>query len=306
MYANLPFLKKLPLFWGIIPVYFVIFKVTFTITYYIIFDSKYTNSFLKILSLIIFEPLALLTFITHLLSMFKNPGYVPIPYKPQTNYFEINSNSSVNTDNNTNNGLLQDRNDLFCKKCNNPRPLRSHHCKICGKCTLKMDHHCHWIANCVGYYNQKNFYQFLFYSTLGDLIGFFLLLIRFFSCNLNIKDNIPSDVKIKSPLTLIYYLWEPINIMIAILCSFAMTISIGTLFYKQTWMLLLNQTTIDKKLFEDWNNSPYYNENQSKNFKSVMGESFCDWFSLRFEGNDPYNYSKKKKYYNLDNIESEI
>ena len=198
------------------------------------------------------------------------------------------------------------RSDFFCKKCNNPRPLRSHHCKICGKCTLKMDHHCHWVANCVGYYNQKNFYQFLFYSTFGDLIGFFLLLIRFGSCNLNIKENIPSNVKIKSPLTLIYYLGEPINIMIGVLCSFAMTVSIGTLFYKQTWMLLLNQTTIDKKLFEDWNNSPYYEENKEKNFKSVMGESFCDWISLKFSGNDPYNYSKKKKYYNLDNIESEV
>jgi palmitoyltransferase len=242
-----------------------------------------------------------MTLITHLLSMFKNPGYVPIPYQPSTNYYEINSNSSIKT----NNDLLQERSDLFCKKCNNPRPLRAHHCKICGKCTLKMDHHCHWIANCVGYYNQKNFYQFLFYSTFGDLIGFFLLLIRFFSCKLSIKENVPNNVKIESPFILIYYLWEPINIMIGILCSFAMTISIGTLFYKQTWMLLLNQTTIDKKLFEDWNNSPYYEENKSKNFNSVMGETFCDWISLKFQGNEAFNYSKKKKYYDLDNIENE-
>ena len=302
MYSNRPCIKKIPLFWGIIPVYFVIFEVTFTINYYIIFNANYTNIFIKIISISIFEPLALLTFITHLLSMCKSPGYVPIPYKPQTNYYEINSNSTVIT----NNSLLQDRSDLFCKKCNNPRPLRSHHCKICGKCTLKMDHHCHWIANCVGYYNQKNFYQFLFYSTFGDLIGFFLLIIRFMSCNLSIKENIPNDIKIDSPFTLIYYLWEPINIMIGILCSFAMTISIGTLFYKQTWMLLLNQTTIDKKLFEDWNNSPYYEENKKKNFNSVMGYSFFDWISLKFYGDQPYSYFKKKKYYDLENIEKEI
>ena len=193
MYANLSCSKKIPLFWGIIPVYFVIFEVTFTINYYIIFNSSYENTFIKIISISIFEPLALLTLVTHLLSMLKSPGYVPIPYKPQTNYYEINSSSAVI---NTNNPLLQDRSDLFCKKCNNPRPLRSHHCKVCGKCTLKMDHHCHWIANCVGYYNQKNFYQFLFYSTFGDLIGFFLLIIRFFSCNLSIKENVPKNVKI--------------------------------------------------------------------------------------------------------------
>ena len=306
MYANKPFCNKLSLFWGIIPVYFVIFEVTFTINYYIVFNSNYTNFFIRIISITFFEPFALMTLITHLLSMCKNPGYVPIPYQPSTNYYEINSNSSiVNSNMKTNNDLLQERTELFCKKCNNPRPLRAHHCKICGKCTLKMDHHCHWIANCVGYYNQKNFYQFLFYSTFGDLIGFFLLLIRFFSCKLSIKDNVPNNVKIESPFILIYYLWEPINIMIGILCSFAMTISIGTLFYKQTWMLLLNQTTIDKKLFEDWNNSPYYEENKSKNFNSVMGETFCDWISLKFQGNEAFNYSKKKKYYDLDNIENE-
>ena len=180
MYANQPCLKKLKLFWGIIPVYFVIFEVTFTINYYIIFSKEYDIKIIKIISIILFEPLALLTLITHLISMFKNPGYVPIPYRPDKDYLEINYNIQTNG----NNSLLQDRNDLFCKKCNNPRPLRSHHCRICGKCTLKMDHHCHWIANCVGYFNQKNFYQFLFYSTFGDFFGFFLLLIRFFSCKL--------------------------------------------------------------------------------------------------------------------------
>ena len=303
MYANQPCLKKLSLFWGIIPVYFVIFEVIFTINYYIIFNSQYTIYIMKIISIILFEPLALFTLITHLLSMFRNPGYVPIPYKPPTNYLEINN--SIRATNNSNNTLLQDRNDLFCKKCNNPRPLRSHHCSICKKCTLKMDHHCHWIANCVGYYNQKNFYQFLFCSTFGDLIGFFLLLIRFFNCKLSIKENVPKDVKIKSPLELVYYLWEPINIMIAILCSCAMTISIGTLFYKQTWMLLLNQTTIDKKLFENWENSPYYNENKERNFNSVMGNSFLDWISLRFKGDNPYDTQKRKKYYNLENLEND-
>ena len=301
MYANQPCLKKLKLFWGIIPVYFVIFEVTFTINYYIIFSKEYDIKIIKIISIILFEPLALLTLITHLISMFKNPGYVPIPYRPDKDYLEINYNIQTNG----NNSLLQDRNDLFCKKCNNPRPLRSHHCRICGKCTLKMDHHCHWIANCVGYFNQKNFYQFLFYSTFGDFIGFFLLLIRFFSCKLSIKENVPKDVKIKSPFELMYYLWEPINISIGILCSLAMTISIGTLFYKQTWMLLLNQTTIDKKLFEKWENSPYYEENKEQNFKSVMGSSIKDWFSLRFRGNSPYNARKKRNYYNLDTLESE-
>ena len=295
MYANVPLIKKLVLSWQIIPVYFVVIEVTYSVNHYILFNPS-SSSTKKYLSLFLFNPLSFLTILTHLLSMFKSPGYVPIPY---TNSPDTSKLPDLSINNN------ETRSDLYCKKCQNPRPMRSHHCKICKKCTLKMDHHCHWIANCVGYYNQKNFYQFLFCSTFGDLIGFFILLIRFFNCKLSIKENVPSDVKIKSPFELVYYLWEPINIMIAILCSFAMTISIGTLFYKQTWMLLLNQTTIDKKLFENWENSPYYNEDKEKNFQSVMGNSFIDWISLRFKGDNPYNTQKRKRYYNLENLENE-
>ncbi|XP_066881017.1 palmitoyltransferase ZDHHC16 isoform X6 [Kogia breviceps] len=38
------------------------------------------------------------------------------------------------------------RNDIttvsICKKCINPKPARTHHCSICNRCVLKMDHHC--------------------------------------------------------------------------------------------------------------------------------------------------------------------
>eukprot|EP00158_Paraphelidium_tribonemae_P002122 Partr_v1_DN25137_c0_g1_i4_m76565 putative zinc finger len=60
-----------------------------------------------------------------------------------------------------------------CRKCNGaPKPDRSHHCSICGTCVLKQDHHCPWINNCVGFYNQKFFLLFLLYSAL---LGFYVL-----------------------------------------------------------------------------------------------------------------------------------
>ena len=298
MYANVPFLEKIPLFWAIIPVYFVIFEVTFTMNYYVIFDNN-TSKFFKFISLIFFEPLAIMTIICHLKSMFTNPGYVPIPYKG--NYFSNKLPNSNNNIENINYNNKKFHDDCYCKKCHNQRPPRSYHCKICKKCTLKMDHHCQWVANCVGYYNQKVFYQFLFYSTFGDFLGFLFLLIRFFNCNFNIRENIPKGVKIKSPFTLIYYMWVPIQIAIGFLCGLAMTISIGTLFYKQTLMLLNNQTTIDKKMYENWVNSPYYQYNKSKNFQSVMGKDIYEWFSLSFPGSDPY-YEKNDFYYNLDSF----
>ena len=284
MYANLSLKDKIPHITPIIPVYFVIIEVVFTMNYYVIFNNQ-ANRFIRILSLIFFEPLAILTIITHLKSMFTNPGYVPIPFQ------------QIITSPKDNNSREQ-----YCKQCNNPRPQRSHHCKVCKKCTLKMDHHCPWIANCVGYYNQKNFYQFLFCASFGDFFGFIFILIQFMNTDISIKNNIPNNIKITSPFTLIYYMWGPIQIVIGGLCALAVTIGVGTLFYKQTYMLLNNQTTIDKKQYEIWENSPYYEKDQMKSFCSVLGNNFCDWISLKFEGNDPYYLDRNKGYVTLENV----
>lgn len=41
------------------------------------------------------------------------------------------------------------------------KPYRTHHCRSCGTCILKYDHHCPWIGQCVGARNQKFFVNFL-------------------------------------------------------------------------------------------------------------------------------------------------
>ncbi|XP_050421560.1 palmitoyltransferase ZDHHC16 isoform X2 [Adelges cooleyi] len=61
-------------------------------------------------------------------------------------------------------------NDVInCKKCDSPRPPRTHHCSVCNKCILKMDHHCPWLNNCVGFYNHRYFFLYMVYMTLGSL-----------------------------------------------------------------------------------------------------------------------------------------
>ncbi|KAK6173112.1 hypothetical protein SNE40_016631 [Patella caerulea] len=54
----------------------------------------------------------------------------------------------------------------YCEKCHCIKPDRCHHCSVCSACVQKMDHHCPWVNNCVGFTNYKFFVQFLGYGLL--------------------------------------------------------------------------------------------------------------------------------------------
>lgn len=60
----------------------------------------------------------------------------------------------------------------FCKKCQARKPDRAHHCSTCRRCVLKMDHHCPWLATCLGLRNYKPFLLFLMYTTLLSFYAF--------------------------------------------------------------------------------------------------------------------------------------
>jgi len=111
--------------------------------------------------------LAFLATSSHFICMMSNPGALPLLTSNGRSVKEANyANDPIPT----------------CKKCNGPKPPRAHHCSTCGRCIMKMDHHCPWVNNCVGQRNQKHFVLFLFYINIMSTYVMAVLAYRFIKC----------------------------------------------------------------------------------------------------------------------------
>lgn len=55
---------------------------------------------------------------------------------------------------------------LWCDKCHNWKPDRTHHCKELGRCVRKMDHYCPWAGGIIAESTHKFFMQFVAYGAL--------------------------------------------------------------------------------------------------------------------------------------------
>ena len=69
--------------------------------------------------------------------------------------------------------------NLNCDFCKMRKHDRSSHCKICDRCILRMDHHCPFIGNCVGFNNQRFFIQFRLVLLSFCCIGSYFPLVSF-------------------------------------------------------------------------------------------------------------------------------
>lgn len=120
------------------------------------------NVILRVIFLVVFHYLMLMTLWSYYQTVFTEPGKVPrnfwltnedmdalnsAPSEPerQAIFNHIVSERNIPIATRTYSGSFR-----VCEKCNLIKPDRAHHCSVCDCCVLKMDHHCPWcVSLCV-------------------------------------------------------------------------------------------------------------------------------------------------------------
>lgn len=115
--------------------------------------------------LVFFHYFLIMLLICYVQSIFTHPGAVP-DNDPQWEYTPSDGSSPSDWVGTSVQELKKTGDRRHCKWCGKYKPDRCHHCRVCRLCILKMDHHCPWIYNCVGFHNYKHFFLLLFYCLL--------------------------------------------------------------------------------------------------------------------------------------------
>ena len=83
---------------------------------------------------VLFNVLSLLACYSHFAAMTTDPGAVPRECVPLADDVQENDYEAAPPPNG-------ERFRKFCKRCKAFKPVRAHHCSICRRCIIKMDHH---------------------------------------------------------------------------------------------------------------------------------------------------------------------
>eukprot|EP00792_Barthelona_sp_PAP020_P002689 TRINITY_DN1424_c0_g1_i1.p1 TRINITY_DN1424_c0_g1~~TRINITY_DN1424_c0_g1_i1.p1 ORF type:complete len:301 (+),score=46.00 TRINITY_DN1424_c0_g1_i1:61-963(+) len=129
------------------------------------FPFLIANTTMSIIVGLVYQVIFVVGMVCYGKTVYLKPGFVPNDYSPPPNILKHPKNEKVSTE-----ASLYKA--TWCGKCECWRPPRAHHCSICNRCVLKMDHHCPWVDNCVGLRNEKFFYLFLIYASIHQGIGF--------------------------------------------------------------------------------------------------------------------------------------
>ncbi|CAH0395836.1 unnamed protein product [Bemisia tabaci] len=242
--------------WGPIAVICIIKLITFTTFYCTRMWWPPTGSlsgFLNICCFLIFSGLAFYNFLN---AVIEGPGFLPLKWKPESPRDEQ---------------FLQ-----YCEACDGFKAPRSHHCRKCARCVLKMDHHCPWINNCVGYANHAHFTLFLFFAVCGCFHSTVLLVISIYK-GLNRRWYLlyrPSEPVME--LTMMNLLFGVFSLGLSI----GVVLAVGMLLQFQLRTILTNRTGIEEWICDkakhrrrDKKDPPFiypYDLGMKKNFLQVI------------------------------------
>ncbi|KAJ6983405.1 protein S-acyltransferase 15 [Populus alba x Populus x berolinensis] len=213
------------------------------------------------LNAMIFTFMASLCLFSFLVCVLKEPGYVPSPYVPDVEGAAVPPHHEP----------LDNSSQLRrCDKCVAYKPPRAHHCRVCRRCVLRMDHHCLWINNCVGYWNYKAFFILVLYATIASIYSSVMIISCSFQKNWNFSGRIPMKI----------------FFVVSGAMMFGLSITFGTLLGWHIYLMSCNMTTIEnyEGIRAAWlarkSGHSYrhpFNLSVYKNITSVLGPNILKW-----------------------------
>ncbi|XP_067295265.1 palmitoyltransferase ZDHHC15A isoform X2 [Pseudorasbora parva] len=152
----------------------------------------------------------------------------------------------------------------FCHHCQLIKPDRCHHCSVCQMCVLKMDHHCPWLNNCIGFSNYKFFMLFLLYSLVY--------------CLLIVATVTPTFIQLW--LGRLFDSCVKLHVLFLTLVSAMFAVTLCFLLFFHIWLLASNKTTLEwlsVPFFADGPGSEAFDVGVRANFLQVFGEKKIHW-----------------------------
>jgi hypothetical protein len=223
-----------------------------------------------LLQLLVFHYLLALLLFCYVQSILVHPGEIP-DNDPQWEYVPRDGTSPSDWVGMSVLEMKKTGERRHCKWCGKYKPDRCHHCRVCKCCILKMDHHCPWIYNCVGFYNHKYFLLLLLYIVLSSHLIVWTMLESVMRC---IDD-------VSTPFLTMFatFFGETLAFFFCMLFT--------VFFGFHIWLVLKAMTTIEfcekalpKKEGEGKKNydSSVYDYGVCGNLRSVLGENPLLWF----------------------------
>ncbi|KAF8550808.1 zf-DHHC-domain-containing protein [Imleria badia] len=183
--------------------------------------------------LLVSYSLTFLAFCSLIVCVARDPGPVSLP----KGVSEEGCEDACEDDLELHEALIQDFGDglnplKWCRKCWAPKPERTHHCNLCGRCVLKLDHHCPWLGGkCVGHRTYPAFFHFIscvtFLSTYICIVS-----AHAFWWSLQNATSVPDDA-------------TPIHELLLTAAGFIFAVVVGSFTIYHVYLISTNQTTLE-------------------------------------------------------------